>query len=312
MEIERKKINIGFVIIIVVLLVVIGVLVFLLLTKDNKKESSTNTTSNSAEDSNAVVVHTNLIPEKPTKEAEELMKLIPDADDSNSKENQILSKLYIGKKLKNQDVDMSTLLAVVFENIPDDDKYFYDESCADGSLKFSHNQHEYEFCYNKNSRQEDLEYAYAVSEESMKKYLEKYFGKEVQYKKVDEINLFALPSNTYYENGYYYRSPFGSGYEPYDGFEHYDVGFLKEETKDNEKAIYMYYFYTIMHCKNDDCTENYWELYKDSDKKEKLADNVDDYSSFLKATGNKAVVYKHIYKKNVDGSYYWYSIEPVK
>ena len=101
-----------------------------------------------------------------------------------------------------------------------------------------------------------------------------------------------------------------------DGAEFHSQAFHKVETKGDEKYIYVDYAYTVYHCQDEDCKKGTISYYKDSSKKEKVFETTyDDSINILESASlasGKVPLYKHTYKKNSDGSYYWYSVEPVK
>lgn len=307
----------------IVVVVVAVALFFLINNKDNKKEdtpSNSNSTvndSNSNSSTNESNSNTNSNDNDndddddatPSEEAEELMKLIPEKDDVSfgvdGVDLKVVPNLYTGKTLKSSDMNLETLLYNTAKNIPVTEKYAGTEDCSNGSIKLDLDT-DYK-CYKK-ATMEDLESnTFVIPEEVMKKYLVKFYGNAIQYK---ALNKFGVTCEEYnYQNGYYFNVPGGCG-GVYLDQKNYVTQFKKEETKGNEKYIYLSFIYHVD--KSNEKEEVYSTLYKDATLKEKIAENVKKGEDMFEVAKDKAPLYKHTYKKNADGSYYWYSVELVK
>lgn len=320
MEKEQKKFNKLLIIIIALLVVIIIALVALLLmsNKDKKKtdapssnnsnisESNSNKEENDPNegenDSNSNVNVTTTA----TKETEELMKLIPNQDNiSYNVEGvhiKVLPSLYVGKPLTVKDINIKVLMYIASQAIPFSEQYSGSEDCSKGSIKLNLNTGYDGICFRKNEEGSGI---YAIPEDVMKKYLKKYYGNELQYKQVSSFGAACI--NYKYQNGYYFTPGGGCG-GVYTKQKAYQTQFLKEETKNDEKYIYLSFVYYVTNADVDNSTQ----LYKDSSLKEKIASNVSNEDDIFEVAGDKAAVYKHTYKKNADGSYYWYSVDRVK
>lgn len=298
---------------------IIVVVAFLLNNKDKKKEnppSNSNSTvnnSNSNSSTNENNSNTNNNDDNgastPSEEAEELMKIIPEKDDISFDVDgvalKVVPNLYIGRTLKSSDMSLEALMYNTAKNIPVTEKYSGTEDCSNGSIKLDLDT-DYK-CYRKVTMENLESNIFVIPEDVMKEYLVKFYGNTIQYK---ALNKFGVKCEEYkYQNGYYLNIPGGCG-GVYLDQKSYVTQFQKEETKGNEKYIYLSFIYHVD--KSNEKGEVYSTLYKDATLKEKIAENVKQGEDMFEVAQDKAPLYKHTYKKNADGSYSWYSVEPVK
>lgn len=230
--------------------------------------------------------------------------------------------LYQGKKLTVADIPMSVLLGRVYELLK---AYHWGEIVASESqmevssedcLMYSG------ICYVKDFI--DADSWVAFEESTMQKYLSYFYGPEVNYERTDYIGSHVDGCN--YKDGYYFCS-YGGGYAFVPGEEYPISQFYKVEITNNEKYVYTKFVYASFleqedetECIDDetDCVDAiYMNLYKDIEKQEKINDNPVLYNVAagqdpITVAGDNAAIYKHTYKQNSDGSYYWYSVELVE
>ncbi len=313
-EIEKKNNKPIFLVIIGVLLIVIIVLVFLLLTKDNKKIEKENNNSN-INDSNTNTNEKIEESDKLDEETEKLMLLFP------AIETAYQNKLLKVTDLAIEDIYANTMFAIGYYY--KDGLYYLDfdssdeessNGCKKGTLAFKDGEDS--ICYTSDKSKEAQE-QFAVDEKTFEKALKQFYGDSIKYQRMNDV--FGSHKNFtdyHYQNGYYYGYGGGGGYGFGDGAEFHSQAFHKVETKGDEKYIYVDYAYTVYHCQDEDCKKGTISYYKDSSKKEKVFETTyDDSINILESASlasGKVPLYKHTYKKNSDGSYYWYSVEPVK
>lgn len=165
------------------------------------------------------------------------------------------------------------------------------------------------YCYIKGL--ETKGYGFDVySSSTVEKVYKKFYGDNFNYSNPKYIGVSAAGCS--YEDGYYFCEE-GGGYAP--GGDHHYTSFIKSEEVDDQLYIYEKYLYIDEVCDDDydNCIDY---IYTNEDKQNKLGEiNYEDYetsSELFEKYGDNAVTYKHTYKKNSDGNYYWYSVEPVK
>ena len=128
---------------------------------------------------------------------------------------------------------------------------------------------------------------YIYNKETIVKKAKEIFNIEIQHK---EFDYEALGEGISYKDGlyehYYFQGGGDVGYESI-----YNV--INAEKQGDELYIYDKYIH------KDDINSGNILYYKDSEKKNTTT--ADGYAN-----------YKHTFKKNSDGSYYWYSTEPVE
>lgn len=128
----------------------------------------------------------------------------------------------------------------------------------------------------------------------------------------------------------------GGGVVPWES----SIRFLISAEKDENGTIYLYDKYVhlveVENIKSDGINwAGSYDIYTSSDRKEKLASKVDFEENHIysgleniasgtinynkkyiqnieKYLGKELMQYKHTYKQNSDGTYYWYSTEPIK
>lgn len=190
-----------------------------------------------------------------------------------------------------------------YDDYADETKYYaaYEKKCKEaGHLYYS------EMCYVKNNKEEKGLGFDAYKEELVKKIYKRFYGENYNYKASSYIGLSAGGCN--YQSGYYFCGE-GGGYTSEGEFNYTKV--LKNEEKNNQMYIYEQYLYVETKCdKNlENCVDT---IYTNVDKKNKIASEKNDEYNLFEKYGSKAIIYKHTFKKNSDGTYYWYSVEPVK
>lgn len=124
-----------------------------------------------------------------------------------------------------------------------------------------------------------------------------------------------------FENGRYdCFSSQGGGGSPW---ENSASKLVKAEQVGNE--IYIYDNYVHVYGDMASVDSSGYDIFDSSDKSLKIASNISfeqifngrvypdvDFDNLQSLTGNKIKTYKHTFKKASDGSYYWFSTEPVK
>ncbi len=305
---EKKNTNGILIFVIVGVVVVILLLAFFLLTKYKKTEPTTkDTANNSIVDEN----NSNKVEEEITEETKKLMMLFPPIAESYQ------NKLLTAKDFKLGDLYANTMY--VIGEYYNDGIYYLDvealvgDTCSSGSLKYSSD--EWYMCYSKNVADKSSE-EIAVDEKTFQKYFGMFYGNNVRYQKVDDFITSQNFINYVYQNGYYFSYIGGGGDVLGDGYSFPSIAFQKLETVGDEKNIYVTYVYSVLSCKDEFCNDATVNLYKDNSKNEKIGevkyDNNFSLNTVDSTIKDKATKYKHTYKKNADGSYYWYSVEPVK
>ena len=219
--------------------------------------------------------------------------------------SQVESLAYQSKKVTVNDLENDTKLCTLLVNLKDSE--------ADETKKVQGVVKELtQYTYNANT---------------IKNKTKEIFGENIniQYKTVDDL----VSGNDYtYENGKYIKSEIqqGGGNYPAQTLEYV----LKAEQDGDIINIYdkFVYIYVDLGIGYKTC------IYKDSSRKSIILDNVSDkqlYDEFLMqtysrdeqfnknaikkieaASGKEAPTYKHTFKKNSDGNYYWYSTEPME
>lgn len=164
-------------------------------------------------------------------------------------------------------------------------------------------------------------------------------AKEIFGNEVKIIHENASPYDGYtikYQNNEYDCYDYeGGGAVPWE----YSESLLTSAEKDDAGTIYIYdkyvHLYEVDNIQSDGTNiADSYDIYSSSDKKEKLASKVDfvknhiyddlkyidseseQYNSTYiqnieKYLGKELTKYKHTYKQNSDGTYYWYSTEPI-
>lgn len=311
---SKKESNKVIFIIIGILVVVVIALVVFLLTKDNKQESKSSNSNSTINESNSnsnddIKVETEII-----EETNKLMMLFPPIEKAYQ------NKLLIAKDFEVEDLYANTMLTIgkyyndgIYYLDMDAETKTTDNGCIDGSIRYE--SFGWGMCYSKNPEEKNDE-EIAVDEKTFQKYFESFYGNIIKYKKLDSFSTLIDFINYEYYDGYYFGYVGGGGYAFGDGMSLPSIVFQKEENVGEEKNIYVYYAYAVLSCKDEECNDATVNLYKDASKKEKIGEVKynDDFSFNTSASlvKDKAPLYKHTYKKNTDGSYYWYSVEPVK
>ena len=186
------------------------------------------------------------------------------------------------------------------------DEYFqeYEKKCIE-----SGNLHSGYYCYVKGN-DEELEDGYvAYSEDTIKAIYKNFYGENYPYVAPKYIETGFGVCN--YTAGYYLCEG-GGGYGPSGA---YNLGvYISSEKKDDQIHLYEDNLYIEETCVVDAnyeeplCTSHVYTDYTKTTKIGEVNNEADVYDTFK----DQAIRYKHIFKKNSDGTYYWYSVEPVK
>jgi len=300
---ENKK-NYIYFLIIIVLLIIIGGLSFMLIKDDktNTDEPVIENKDEQKEDNNKEAYNDY---QEMDEETSELYRLMPKHPES---------PIYQRKTLTVSDIPMDIFLYRVYDILQVDYKEeiagSYKEELENGDECLGEYNEFSESCYVKGSKDSDW---YAFKEETIKKYFNKFYGSDAEYKRIE--NFGTAVEGCHYEKGYY-LCEVGGGYAFVNGFAYAANRYIKTETVNDEKYIFEKHLQLLYLC-DENCKEDYDSgylvIYKDSAKTEKLAKiPYDEELGLSDEIWAQADVYKHTYKKNSDGSYYWYSIELVK
>ena len=156
-----------------------------------------------------------------------------------------------------------------------------------------------------------------ISTENIKKGVINIIGREQE--KNYKYESFSLNGDgalvcAYYNNNYSCYDAQGGGTEP-------DFGESKiiKATKDQDDNIYIYDKY-LMFKTDENSNELVYHVYNTFDKKKELnqckdidGNNDCNYENYIKIYGNDDInTFKHTFKKDIDGNYYWYSTEIVE
>lgn len=238
--------------------------------------------------------------------------------------------IYVGKKVTVNDIPIEVLLIKVVELIEN----YYPEDIYASYVSFSDfdgsdiNEEDYEtfkeyeealkneclknggIVYHKDACYavvDNKEYGWnAYQEDTIIKYLSKFYGSDREYERINTVKRLMYIVD--YIDGYYVTQ-YGGGYA-YADFNHTKL--IKIEESLNEKHLYIRYLLEAPKC--DENFENcVYEIFTDYNKTNKIAEYDYEVSDIcLDWFKEEAPVYKHTFKKNSDGTYYWYSVEPVK
>ena len=214
---------------------------------------------------------------------------------------------YQSEKVTEKNMNNSLKLLTVFNNLGKNDA----------------TRVEYKYESEEIPKREHIIYAKDVVENKAKE----IFGKDVKI-----VHQDASPYDSQaikYQNDEYDSYEYeGGGCVPWEG----SVNLLISAEKDNTGTIYIYDKYVhlveVENLKEDGTNiAGTYDIYTSSDKKEKLASKVDFNEKNIypdadnneiyiqnieKYLGKELTTYKHTYKQNSDGTYYWYSTEPMK
>lgn len=216
------------------------------------------------------------------------------------KENsEIETYAYQSKKITVNELDNDTKLCTVLSNLEDKDA---DDKKTIQGVAGKLNQ----FFYNQST---------------IDKKVNEIFGTKVnlKYKSIDDI---ATMTDYTYENNQYVKSEIQQGGGDYPA---HTVEYIVKAEKDNDELmIYDKFCYL---CDNQDAA---YDIYNGSDKNEVFAKRISGEKIYFqvhdrdeklnkkvidnieKIVGKQVLTYKHTFKKNSDGNYYWYSTEPLK
>lgn len=282
---EPKKVRLSTVVLlfIILILIVALVLMYMYYNKDAKNEVATNT--NKPEPMNTTN-NTN-VEESDRKElninsslVKEVYDYIPAIDEDLYDENPItLPNAYQTKKVTYDDLNSKLLLANAF------------------------------FKSNKDMS-EDI-YMNDIEAEKVTDFALKYYNEEIE-----PVSFTMGAISLIYKNGMYGFA--NGGYT--DTYANH-ISNIEEAYEENDELYiidnYIMYISKSGDIQQGDESENF-EIYDSSERKKIVAedeienrDNIDDIDEYInKKFSTKAKKYKHTFKKNDDGEYYWYSSEP--
>ena len=220
------------------------------------------------------------------------------------KDNECIEEIaYQNQKVTSDNLDNKVKLLTVFENLDDEEADRMDKTKFESEL-------------------EDINYYF--SKEKIEEKAKMIFGTNVSIKHETLPELFA--TRIAYNNGEYIKTYFqGGGAFLWDSSQQY---LIKAEKQGNEICLYDKY----VHIYRDENNEEINDVYNASDKKVKLASKMNFETSGIysglsrlsenerskkfienieKAINKKVNTFKHTFKQNADGKYYWYSTEPI-
>lgn len=207
--------------------------------------------------------------------------------------------VYQSKKITSENMENKLKLATIFNNLTEKDAS--------------------EVIENTDEQKQEI-----FKKEIVEKKAKEIFGDNVSI--IHENCTYNLAENIIYENGVYKRSQFQGGGGT--AWETSSNMLIKAEQVGNEIYIYDKYVHIIENLEN-----STFDIYTASDRTVKIKENVNFVTSGVydgldnlsneeynkqffknlkKICENKIKTFKHTFKKNSDGSYYWYSTEPIE
>lgn len=206
---------------------------------------------------------------------------------------------YQNKKVTVNELDNDTKLCTVLSNLEDKDA---DDKKTVQGVAGKLNQ----FFYNQST---------------IDKKANEIFGTKVnlKYKSIDDI---ATMTDYTYENNKYVKSEIQQGGGDYPA---HTVEYIVKAEKDNDELLIYDKF-----CYLYDAQNAAYDIYSGSDKNAVIAKNISGEKIYFqvhdkdenlnkkiidnieKIVGKQALTYKHTFKKNSEGNYYWYSTEPME
>lgn len=288
---EPKTVRLSTVILlfIILILVVALVLMYMYYNKDSKNEVATDT-------SNTESMNTTKNAEKSTVEelsttssiVKELYEYIPVDREYTEDINLMLSDAYQSKKITVNDLDNELILGNAFINteIPIDERQPYEENIPVTDW-------------------------YKATPDRLQETIKKMYNTEIEDK---SFNLSG--SNGNFENGIYTFTFGGGGNSFIDNLRNIEeaykendelyiidtcLKYLTENEVDSNNILkYKFKLY--------DTSNNNSIILEETVNETEIKDNIDSYVE--EHYSSKAKKYKHTFKKNDDGEYYWYSSEP--
>ena len=286
----KIKFSIAITLIIIFILIIAGI-IYYGVTRETENTNSENVTNNE---------NTNTLEQpKVTSldiESEEVKNLYKYIMKINTNQEELV---YRSTKKKKKNLNNQLKLMTIFENV--------DESDA-SEIKMLTDENGYE-----------VEHTY-YTKETIEEVAKKVFGDDVTITHESCESIFASARD--YKDGVYdcYEYEGGGGVL----WEASTSKLISAEQSGDEIYIYDKYVHLI-EVENIIDGTNYagtYDIYEASDRQVKMAervdfsannlydgDKIDNIENYL---GRKLTTFKHTYKKNADGQYYWYSTEPVK
>lgn len=286
----KIKFSIAITLIIIFILIIAGI-IYYGVTRETENTNSENVTNNE---------NTNTLEQpKVTSldiESEEVKNLYKYIMKINTNQEELV---YRSTKVTEKDLNNQLKLMTIFENV--------DESDA-SEIKMLTDENGYE-----------VEHTY-YTKETIEEVAKKVFGDDVTITHESCESIFASARD--YKDGVYdcYEYEGGGGVL----WEASTSKLISAEQSGDEIYIYDKYVHLI-EVENIIDGTNYagtYDIYEASDRQVKMAervdfsannlydgDKIDNIENYL---GRKLTTFKHTYKKNADGQYYWYSTEPVK
>ena len=143
---------------------------------------------------------------------------------------------------------------------------------------------------------------YYFNSNTLQNKVKEFYGEEIENKSFE----IGYGSQCNYENGKYMYSSGGGSDEILENIRNIKKAYLENDN------LYIEDSYMILIEK----AEEEAKLYTSSERTElidsKDAKNENDIKDFKNKNISKMKDYKHTFKKNADGNYYWYSTEPIK
>lgn len=286
----KIKFSIAITLIIIFILIIAGI-IYYGVTRETENTNSENVTNNE---------NTNTLEQpKVTSldiESEEVKNLYKYIMKINTNQEELV---YRSTKVTEKDLNNQLKLMTIFENV--------DESDA-SEIKMLTDENGYE-----------VEHTY-YTKETIEEVAKKVFGDDVTITHESCESIFASARD--YKDGVYdcYEYEGGGGVL----WEASTSKLISAEQSGDEIYIYDKYVHLI-EVENIIDGTNYagtYDIYEASDRQVKMAervdfsannlydgDKIDNIENYL---GRKLTTFKHTYKKNAEGQYYWYSTEPVK
>lgn len=274
-------------IIFILIVAIIGIIMYY---NGNKEQNNTNTSLINGAINNDILSEsntneTNITNVQKTEELDINSELVQKLYNYILKDNDCVETIaYQSQKITIENLENQVKIMTIFENI--------DNSVANST------------------RKETLDYGavlthYYFKEETIENKAREIFGNDIVITHESISNLKSM-YDVAYNNGTYEKTDILQG----------GGGFLWEDSTEkliraekNGDEIYLYDKY--IHVVRDENNYNINNVYNASDRKVLLASDL-PISSINIDTIKNVNTFKHTFKKNSDGSYYWYSTEPVE
>lgn len=291
-------------IIFILIVIIIGIILYYNVYKvaDNNENQTNNNITIKNEELNQNTP--NIIKESKIKELDIDSDTVQKLYKNIVKDNECVEEIsYQTKKVTSDNLNNIAKLKTIFDNIKDS------EADSTETKKNSYGESETHYYFKK---------------ETIENKAKEIFGSNVKI--INETLPNLLAKEIIYNNGIYDKYEIqGGGAFPWEDSTEY---ITKAEISDDEIYIYDKYVHLVREEK--DLGESY-DVYNASDKKVKIAENIESKNinsgiegltgserskkiiQNIENTTNKNVnTFKHTFKKDSNGNYYWYSTEPIK